>query len=107
MPIVLESSGLIETISLASTAKVGDAVKLIFRGLEDLDPPYTCRITSPGGKVVLERVLRELPDGKPQSAPPVQFTAGVAGEYIVDIWQLYGQARGQAKLKVEDAIPAP
>jgi hypothetical protein len=104
VPNLVESSGVIETICLATTAKVGDTLKLIFRALDDSDPPYTCRITSPGGKVLLERVLRELPDGKPQSAPPLQFTAGVAGEYIIEIWQLYGAARGQATLKVDEVL---
>ncbi|MBL8743826.1 MAG: hypothetical protein JNK04_22110 [Myxococcales bacterium] len=99
----IESTGNIETICLTSTPKVGDTVKLIFRALEDSDPPYTVRVSSPGGKVVLERVLRELPDGKPQSAPPINFNALLAGEYKVDIWQLYGQARGAATLQVADA----
>lgn len=102
MPTLVETTGVIETICLVATAKVGDTVKLIFRALDESEPPYTCRITSPGGKVLLERVLRELPDGKPQSAPPLQFTAGVAGEYKVEIWQLYGAARGQARLVVDD-----
>lgn len=103
MTVLLESSGAIETVCLATTAKVGDSVRLIFRALDEAEPPYTCRIISPGGKVVLERVLRELPDGKPQSPPPLAFTAGAAGEYKVEIWQLYGGARGQALLKVDEA----
>jgi len=97
---VIESSGSIESICGASSVKVGDSVKLIFRNLEEADPPYNVKITSPGGKVVLERVLRELPDGKPQSAPPVSFTAGADGEYRIDIWQLYGKIRGTATLRV-------
>ncbi len=99
----IESTGNIETVCLTGTPKIGDSVKLIFRALEDSDPPYTVRISSPGGKVVLERVLRDLPDGKPQSAPPINFNALLAGEYKVDIWQLYGQARGAATLHVADA----
>lgn len=99
---VIESTGNIETVCLTSAPKMGDPVKLIFRALEDSDPPYTVRITSPGAKVVLERVLRELPDGKPQSAPPITFNALIAGEYKIDIWQLYGQARGAATLNVAD-----
>ncbi|NUP06749.1 MAG: hypothetical protein HOW73_11905 [Polyangiaceae bacterium] len=102
MSIVVESTGVIETVALATSAKVGDTVKLIFRALDDCEPPYTCRIISPGGKVLLERVLRDLPDGKPQSAPALQFTAGAAGEYRVEIWMLYGSARGQATLKVDE-----
>ena len=104
VPIVVESTGSIETVALAASAKVGDSVKLIFRALDESEPPYTCRIVSPGGKVLLERVLRELPDGKPQSAPPLAFTAGAAGEYKVEIWQLYGAARGQAVLMVDEVV---
>lgn len=103
MPTLIESTGNIETVCLATSAKVGDTIKLIFRALEDSDPPYTCRITSPGAKVVLERVLRELPDGRPQSAPPLHFVALGSGEYRIEIWQLYGHARGQALLNVADA----
>lgn len=106
MPTLVETSGAIETVCLTAGAKVGDTVRMIFRGLDETEPPYTCRVTSPGAKVVLERVLRELPDGKPQSAPPVQFTALAPGDYKVEIWQLYGQARGQATLRVLDG-PAP
>lgn len=103
MPTFIESSGNIETVCLATSAKVGDTIRLIFRALEDSDPPYTCRITSPGSKVVLERVLRDLPDGRPQSAAPLYFVALGAGEYRIEIWQLYGHARGQALMNVGDA----
>lgn len=105
MALVIESTGSIESICTASSIKVGDSVKLTFRALEDSDPPYTVKVTSPGGKVVLERVLRELPDGRPQSAPPVIFNALVDGDYRVDIWQLYGKTRGQAVLHVQPIQP--
>jgi hypothetical protein len=50
--------------------------------------------------VILERVLRELPTGKPQSAPPVSFTVSAQGDYKIEIWQLYGKSRGDAVLHV-------
>lgn len=106
MPLVIESTGSIESICSVSSIKVGDSVKLIFRALEESEPPYTVKIISPGGKVLLERVLRELPDGRPQSAPPVVFTVGIEGEYRIDIWQLYGKTRGQALLRVDPVAPA-
>ena len=86
---------------------VGDTVKLVFRALDDSEPPYTCKVTSPGGKVIVERVLRDLPTGKPQSAPPVSFVVAQSGDYRVDIWQLYGKSRGQATLHVADPAPPP
>ncbi len=89
-----------------STLKVGDTVKLIFRAQEELEPPFTVKIASPAGKVLVERVLRELPDGKPQSAPAVQFTLVATGDYKLDIWQLYGnKARGQALIRVPEPPP--
>lgn len=94
----LDSSGNIETICSTSTFKVGDQVSLVFRTLDESDPPFTVRVKAPDGKVILERVLRDLPTGKPQSAPPVQFKLDLPGEYRVDIWQLYGKSRGLAKL---------
>lgn len=84
-------------------AKVGDTLKLVFRALDDSEPPYTVKIISPAGKVVVERVLRELPTGRPQSAPPLTFTAPAEGDYKVEIWQLYGKSRGQATLRVAEA----
>ncbi|HTJ83433.1 MAG TPA: hypothetical protein VL400_17055 [Polyangiaceae bacterium] len=99
---VIESSGNIETICDANALKVGDTVKLVFRALDEAEPPFSVKIVSPGGKVLLERVLRELPTGKPQSAPPITFTAGAGGEYKVEIWQLYGKTRGQATLRVAE-----
>lgn len=99
----IDSSGNIETICNASTFKVGEQVSLVFRTLDESDPPFTVRVKAPDGKVILERVLRDLPTGKPQSAPPVQFKLDLPGEYRVDIWQLYGKSRGLAKLNAEAA----
>ena len=103
---VIESSGNIETICGVSSLKVGDTVHLVFRALDDSEPPYTCKVTSPGAKVIVERVVRELPTGKPQSAPPVSFTVAQPGEYRIEVWQLYGKSRGQAILHVADVVVA-
>lgn len=75
-------------------------MKLVFRSDDEADPPFNIRIKSPSGKVIVERVLRDLPTGRPQSAPPVEFTASAPGAYTVEIWQLYGKQRGKATLHV-------
>jgi hypothetical protein len=105
VPPVIEVSGAIETVIGVPAVKVGDTLKLVFRAADDADPPFTCKVISPAGKVIVERVLRDLPTGKPQSAPPVTFVIAQAGEYRVDVWQLYGKVRGQALIRAEDAPP--
>jgi hypothetical protein len=98
---ICESSGDIETICKTDPARAGDPVKLVFISDDEASPPFNLRIRSPSGKVILERVLRELPTGKPQSAPPVEFTPSVAGVYKVEIWQLYGKQRGEATVRIQ------
>jgi hypothetical protein len=96
----VDNSGDIEAHSQADPVSAGDTVSLTFRA-DDADPPFNVRIKSPSGKVILERVLRELPTGKPQSAPPITFTASAPGDYKIEIWQLYGKQRGDAVLHVK------
>lgn len=97
----VENTGDIETYSKADPVRAGDLVSLVFRADEEANPPFNVRIRSPSGTVILERVLRELPTGKPQSAGPVTFTASASGDYKVEIWQLYGKQRGEAILRVQ------
>lgn len=96
----LESTGDIETICQTDPVHAGDTVKLVFRAEDDAEPPFTVKIKSPSGKVILERVLRELPTGKPQSAPALALTVSAAGDYKIEVTQLYGKQRGDAILHV-------
>lgn len=96
----LESTGDIETICQTDPVSVGDTVKLVFRADDDAEPPFTVKIKSPSGQVILERVLRELPTGKPQSAPPLALTVSASGDYKVEIKQLHGKTHGTAILRV-------
>ena len=96
----IESSGDIETICKTDPLKVGDTAELVFRADDEATPPFNLRIKSPSGKTIIERVLRDLPTGMPQSAPPVSFTVSMAGEYKIDIKQLYGKQKGDAVLRV-------
>ncbi|MFO0757318.1 MAG: hypothetical protein U0359_12555 [Byssovorax sp.] len=98
----IDSSGDIETICKTSPLRAGDTATLFFQGDEDLEPPFTLKIKSPAGVVIIERVLRELPTGKPQSAPPVTLTLSAAGEYKIEIKRLNGKQKGEAILRVID-----
>lgn len=98
----IESVGDIETICKTDPAKVGEEIRLVFRAEDDAEPPFNLKIKSPSGKVIAERVIRDLPTGRPQSAPPVTFTASSAGEYKVEIKQLYGKQKGDAILRIVD-----
>lgn len=102
MPRTIESVGDIETICKAEPARAGEEIKLVFRIADDADPPFNLKVKSPSGKVIVERVIRDLPTGQPQSAPPVTFTASAAGEYRVEIKQLYGKQKGDAILRIVD-----
>jgi hypothetical protein len=85
---------------MADPVCAGDTVSLVFRADDEANPPFNIRIKSPTGQIILERVLRELPTGKPQSAPPITFTASASGDYKIEIKQLYGKARGDGILHV-------
>jgi hypothetical protein len=98
----IDSVGDIETICKSDPAKAGEELKLVFRADEDAEPPFTLKIKSPAGKVIVERVIRDLPTGRPQSAPPVTFTPSAGGEYKVEIRQLKGKLKGDATLRVID-----
>ncbi len=100
MPLRIESDGDIETLCKVEPARPGEAMELVFRAHDDAAPPFTCRVTAPGGAVIFERVLRDLPTNMPQSAPPVRFVTSVSGDYKLEIWELYGSQRGTATLHV-------
>jgi hypothetical protein len=98
----IDSTGDIETVCKVDPLKTGESAILIFRSDDEPEPPYNLRVKSPSGKTIVERVLRELPTGQPQSAPPVSFTVSAPGEYKVEIKQLYGKQKGDAILRVVD-----
>lgn len=98
----IDSTGDIETVSKTSPAKSGETVLLVFIAEDDTEPPFTLKIKSPSGQVIIDRVLRELPTGKPQSAPPISFTPSTAGEYKIVIKRLNGKQQGEAVLRVVD-----
>lgn len=100
MPARIENTGDFETICLSDDLSVGATVKLIFKAWDDVSPPFTVKVRSPDGKIILDRVLRELPTGRPQSAPPATFNVVGSGAYKIEISELYGSKAGKATLHV-------
>lgn len=96
----IQSSGDIEIICQTDDLAAGKTARLVFRAWDDTKPPFTVKVLDPSGKSILERVLRELPTGKPQSAPPVTFSVSIVGEYAISIKELYGKLEGQAMLTI-------
>ncbi len=78
----------------------GDALSLVFGGGDGASPPYALRIHSPTGTLILDTILRDLPTGLPQSPPPVEFVVSTKGIYRIEIRELKGRQRGEAKLRV-------
>jgi hypothetical protein len=95
----IESHGDIEVICSTHDLAPNKTARLIFRTVDLPSPPYQIRIKSPTGKIILERVIRELPTGAPQSPPPVQFTVQ-KGDYEIHVAQIKGGAEGTAILSV-------
>jgi hypothetical protein len=96
----IESSGEIESICETDDLGPGKTARIVFRMWDDLGPPFTIKVRAPDGKLILDRVIRDLPTGRPQSPPPVTFAVAVAGIYRIEIRQLYGGAEGEATLTV-------
>jgi hypothetical protein len=96
----IETHGDIEIIcqSLAELAP-NKLARLIFRTYADCAPPWQVRVRSPSGQTILERVMRELPTGEPQSPPPITFSVQ-KGDYEIVVAQLKGDAVGNATITV-------
>lgn len=113
MPGPIDSSGEIETMVQTDAAPgsrrtitfeaivVGDRVGLVFSPRDEPTPPYALTIRAPSGKLIVDRVIRELPTGEPQSGPPVEFVASTRGEYQLNIRELRGAQKGEARIVVD------
>lgn len=100
----VDSHGEIETMLHGDQAHmvigVGDRVLLVFRAIDDPQPPIGVVIHSPNGQKIVDRVLRELPTGLPQSAAPVEVIPSVKGVYKIEVRELRGKQRGTATFKI-------
>ncbi|MEZ4445789.1 MAG: hypothetical protein R3B72_42325 [Polyangiaceae bacterium] len=99
MPGTIDTHGEIEIICQAA----GDlgphkTAKLVFRAWDDA-PPYEIKVWSPSNNLIVERVIRVLPTGEPQSPPPVSFSVQ-RGTYEIHVQQINGGAQGRATLKI-------
>jgi hypothetical protein len=96
----IESHGDIEIVCQTAELAPNKMAHLVFRLFGDAHPPFEIQIKSPSGKVILRRVMRELPTGEPQSPPPISFSVQ-RGEYHIQVSQLKGSAEGHATLVVQ------
>ena len=101
MAATIDSHGEIEIICETDDLRANRMAKLTFRAHLDAVPPYQIRVKSPTGHTILERDVRELPPGSPQSPPPISFTVQ-KGAYEISISQLKGGAEGHATLSVSE-----
>lgn len=105
MPSRIDSHGEIDTFFYGDQRQmavgVGDRFQLVFRAIDSPTPPIGIVIQSPNGQKIVDRVLRELPTGQPQSAPPVEFIPSQKGNYQIEVKELRGKQRGTATLSVE------
>jgi hypothetical protein len=98
----IDSSGEIEIVSLSRSSRftLGERVQLIFKLVDAPNPPYKLTVTSPNGKIIVDQIIRDLPTGEPQSAPPFEFTPSVTGVYKIEMREMRGRAYGKGDLKV-------
>jgi hypothetical protein len=100
----IDSTGEIETLFhdtiLQRAAEVGDRLAIVFRTQSEPEGSVSVNIFSPSGAKILERVLRDLPTGMPQSAPPVEFVPSARGNYTVEVREVRGSQRGHATITV-------
>ena len=80
---------------------VGDRLALLFIPDGTALPPYSLKIFSPSGGVVLDLTVRDPPTGAPYSPAPIEFVVSSRGTYRVEIRAVSGRQRGQATIKVD------
>jgi hypothetical protein len=98
----IDSSGDIEIIcENIEKIQPNGMARFVFRVWDDCSPPYRLKVTSPSGNLIVDRVIRVLPTGEPQSPAPVTF-AVQPGVYHMHVSQLRGQSAGEATLHVTE-----
>ena len=101
MPGNIDTHGEIEIICQTVAELAPNKIaKIVFRAWDDAAPPFEIKVLSPAGNVIVERVIRELPTGQPQSPPPISFSVQ-RGKYQILVSQIKGSAEGEATLTVD------
>jgi hypothetical protein len=80
---------------------VGDRLSLLFVPDGTAVPPYSLKIRSPTGALVLDTLVRDAPTGAPQSPAPIEFIVSARGVYKVEVSALKGRQRGEATIRVD------
>lgn len=88
------------TVPFFDAIHVGDCVAMVFTAGDGAEPPFSLKIFSPSGTNIVDTIVRDLPTGLPQSPPPIDFVVSARGIYRVEIRELKGRHRGEAKLRV-------
>ena len=88
------------SVPFFDTISVGDRLALLFVPDGAATPPYSLKIRSPSGTLVLDTLVREAPTGAPQSPPPIEFIVDAKGLYKIEVSALRGKQRGEATLRV-------
>ncbi|EYF02609.1 hypothetical protein [Chondromyces apiculatus] len=96
---ITSSDGDIDILCPCNLGPRSNPVRLSFRSYDHADPPFSIRIKSPSGKVILERVVRdEALTGS--GGIFIDFRPDLSGDYAVEVKQVYGDLRGQATLRI-------
>lgn len=93
-------AGTRSSIPFFDVVSAGDRLSLVFTPGDGATAPFSLKIFSPTGTNILDTILRDLPTGTPQSPPPVEFVVSAKGAYRIEIRELRGRQRGEAKLRV-------
>jgi hypothetical protein len=112
MAAYIESSGEIEvfcfpagpatrvTVPVFESVTMGDRLALVFGANDGATAPYSLKVVSPSGATILDSIVRDLPTGLPQSPLPIEFVVSTKGVYKVEIREMRGRQRGEAKVRI-------
>lgn len=81
---VVNHGDFVELIALDGRTRDG-RVRMVFSDRSQDVGPVSLRVRNPAGKVVVERVLRDLPTRDSSLCPPVSVPVPHAGDYTIEV----------------------